>query len=1541
MDLHIPVHSGLVSREKDQMLELNRRLRTYLGRVEHLEAENSLLAQEIRARRLDGGSAPPRNTKEDLHRARNDLEEVWRWRTRTQMEVSQLTREMEIVKRRWQMEARAREEIGAELEVSARELEEELGAQNWLRGKMEHLEGEMVDLLHNHEKELARLEAARVQSVPARFVRTTPDLLQLEQELSQRASVAWKETAEAYQAQLDRLQVSLMESVDRLDQMESQKNQFRVRLEALEGERLAEMDARMRLEGMEEKQRREHGQHLRGLQGHLDSLEKEKRELAKKLELLLEENRGLFQEKMSMGLEVVTYRALLDSENLRPIDSRNHSFQDAKASRGNYQAPRREVWRPPITSTTSTRSKFFTEVRKNEVKTTEVEKQGSFCKMEAFREQDVVEKVTCVEPGSSQREEEREERPVGDVEEGQNRFQVQLGAPKSEEKVVENENEMKSQTEPKTDVLEIVEETFRSLVDCDQESPSLLMEDKAIVDFQLQVGTPKGEELESPIIQNEQNTQELKSGLLGRMEDAFSSSAEGDQDSLEVSVLEEADVDLQLWSALPPLKKELTPDLPETISSWLKSDEERSPGVSDQEKTAVGFSLQSEAPPPIGETDGDPSRAQEQKDDGPGTETSQETTPESRTSSRSSQSGLTEISQEVRRSILEPTVADILYPDGEDMDTWDSVMEKKVRAESSEPQTETGGRYAEPEEDISARRSEPSGEDVRNGEDAIWQPWEDENPAPEDGENVEDEDEDSQNVSVSWRTELESDSYAQEKTLADTRPLIRYTSDETDANTLASHESDASDGEHDGKAGDTLGPGWGDSRAKNFGTMEDLCEEVEEEVVEWTSGPRGTSHEHLGEESTDVGDESEVMDSEDDEEEVEVEVQEVLEEDQQREVQEKNVQGEEDLEEEVLGEKVQKKEVQEVLEEKIQEKEVLEEKVLEEEVREDKVQMEEIQEKEVQEVLEEEVQEREVQKVQEEKVQGEEVQGEEVQKEGFQEEDPEWMNMEGSEVRVEHGMDLRDSEEPQGGQEKVQDGSRKLEEDIEEEYHQELGHSVQVEEKVQDVLQPKDQKVMTESGNVFGEVERQFGDVMQPELDMLDVEKIQDGRKSMEQENLIDPEVQVEDNLVLENSIPSQLMTPDFETKDKVEMTLKPGPKSDLQAKDQMDLELTDDNLEKVQEGHLKQEEGQMASSTEWDLQLESDLEIQPRSNSPNNDSLEDLDLDVQVEDLQDSVLPQVLSPDDDTGEIQNEILTQEEAQKVYLLSSEESHVQEEHQPTFWPRFDSAHNEKKVQDEFETIKPEESNCKDLDLNLGDLVQPMSGSPDDSLEEVRDGLSRQEDATRGGLPVCKDSDLQLGDLGLAEPHLETPDHGVLDGSLYPEEQELGFSILSQTFSEFLSGPDPGEAKKQKQDQEPESEPQNPEGLHLGEEEEERIVPWNTVEDFDVDYPETEEESVDSQVGEDIGDGDTLIFPEKDSPSRVHQTKDKENRDFWVSSLEAAAGVQEETPEVHDVDFETDLGRENTLNGGSAHRGAVTKLHSRDLEVEGESWSSGNQ
>lgn len=110
-----------------------------------------------------------------------------------------------------------------------------------------------------------------------------------------------------------------------------------------------------------------------------------------------------------------------------------------------------------------------------------------------------------------------------------------------------------------------------------------------------------------------------------------------------------------------------------------------------------------------------------------------------------------------------------------------------------------------------------------------------EDPLPEESEGEEEnqgEDDDSPNISASCRTDPgECDSYSQENTLADTRPLICYKSDEeTDGNVQDSHligETSYSEDEKERMEGGH----WNESPSKRFNTMEDLTEEPDMEVT--------------------------------------------------------------------------------------------------------------------------------------------------------------------------------------------------------------------------------------------------------------------------------------------------------------------------------------------------------------------------------------------------------------------------------------------------------------------------------------------------------------------------------------------------------------------------------------------------------------------------------------------------------------------------------------------------------------------------------------
>ncbi|XP_034029530.1 nestin-like [Thalassophryne amazonica] len=194
--VHRPFDHSHLGEEKHQMLNLNRRLQNYLGRVKHLEEENMLLATEIQTLRRSnqGASAHRSGLEEALRQARLDLDAAWRVRLHTEVEVGRLTRELQTLDLQRQKEIEAQMEAKMNLNQSVKELEEEKKAQIWLREKITHLEQEMKHLIQSHEEDVAHIEATLTHSrytAPSTLVQRgnqMPNLLQMGQEYSQRAT---------------------------------------------------------------------------------------------------------------------------------------------------------------------------------------------------------------------------------------------------------------------------------------------------------------------------------------------------------------------------------------------------------------------------------------------------------------------------------------------------------------------------------------------------------------------------------------------------------------------------------------------------------------------------------------------------------------------------------------------------------------------------------------------------------------------------------------------------------------------------------------------------------------------------------------------------------------------------------------------------------------------------------------------------------------------------------------------------------------------------------------------------------------------------------------------------------------------------------------------------------------------------------------------------------------------------------------------------------------------------------------------------------
>lgn len=279
--VHKAVHRSLLGEEKQEMLGLNRRLENYLNRVKLLEEENALLAKEIQSLRHGDQRALTRRKglEEELQQARLEVDEAWRDKVLTELEVQRLAEELQALNLHRQREAQAHMKAKTMLERSRKDLEEERRAQMWLREKSSQLEHELRLLIQNHQEDVAHLEAtlgrSRSTAPPALAQRgnQAPSLLQLGQDYSQRATRAWQEAAEAYQAQLAQLEESLNQTRSRLSQVTQEKSEGHMKLQTLQKEMSSAQDIRRHLEKSGAEQRARHGREIQELQVRLTLVE--------------------------------------------------------------------------------------------------------------------------------------------------------------------------------------------------------------------------------------------------------------------------------------------------------------------------------------------------------------------------------------------------------------------------------------------------------------------------------------------------------------------------------------------------------------------------------------------------------------------------------------------------------------------------------------------------------------------------------------------------------------------------------------------------------------------------------------------------------------------------------------------------------------------------------------------------------------------------------------------------------------------------------------------------------------------------------------------------------------------------------------------------------------------------------------------------------------------------------------------------------------------------------------------------------------------
>lgn len=319
------------------MWELNRRLEAYLARVKALEEQNELLSAELGGLRAQSGDASWRARADDeLAALRALVDQRWREKHAAEVARDNLVEEVEGVAGRYQRQRLARERTAEEVARHRRAVEAEKCAQAWLTTQAAELERELEALRAAHEEERAGLnaQAACVPRGPA-APRGGPAPAPEVEDLARRLSQAWRGAVLGYQERVAHMETSLGQALERLGRAVQGAREGRLELQQLQAERGGLQERRAALEQRLEGRWQERLRATDKFQLAVEALEQEKQGLQSQIAQVLEGRQQLAHLKMSLSLEVATYRTLLEAENSRLQTAGSGSkaplsFQDPK-----------------------------------------------------------------------------------------------------------------------------------------------------------------------------------------------------------------------------------------------------------------------------------------------------------------------------------------------------------------------------------------------------------------------------------------------------------------------------------------------------------------------------------------------------------------------------------------------------------------------------------------------------------------------------------------------------------------------------------------------------------------------------------------------------------------------------------------------------------------------------------------------------------------------------------------------------------------------------------------------------------------------------------------------------------------------------------------------------------------------------------------------------------------------------------------------------------------------------------------------------------
>ncbi|KAM6936218.1 uncharacterized protein PEZ65_006397 isoform 2-T2 [Lycodopsis pacificus] len=313
--------------ERQEMVVLNDRLAVYIDKVRSLEQQNKLLEAEIEAyqNRFDSPSGLRLLYEEQLRELKKIADQM-----RVQRDISLAAKEstaaqLEAINIRYEEAVGLRRKAELDIETFRPDVDKATSSRIALEKKLEQMEVEIEFLKRVHQQEIEEL-MKRIYSAhaSAQSAFTLPDLAAaLKQIQTQYDDIAAKNLQEMdswYKNKFEDLTSKTSRHVDKVrsvrDVIAGAKKDIQSKDRDLDALRSRNEALEAKIREAQEKYKKE----LEDLQARIEALHLELKSTKGKIALHLREYQELLNIKMSLEIEITTYRKLIEGEDLRLSD---------------------------------------------------------------------------------------------------------------------------------------------------------------------------------------------------------------------------------------------------------------------------------------------------------------------------------------------------------------------------------------------------------------------------------------------------------------------------------------------------------------------------------------------------------------------------------------------------------------------------------------------------------------------------------------------------------------------------------------------------------------------------------------------------------------------------------------------------------------------------------------------------------------------------------------------------------------------------------------------------------------------------------------------------------------------------------------------------------------------------------------------------------------------------------------------------------------------------------------------------------------------